>query len=246
MKRGSIGSLLGLLVVPLLLTPARAAGPASTSTAVLQRFLSLDDPTPAQYRALRHLEARNDKFEKSAWMDVWTEADASGFRYTIVSEDGSEYIRSKVFRASLETERKMWASGEPDKASLTPANYVFEERGTQADGLTSLTMKPRRKDVLLVDGSIFLNPDDGELVRMEGRLSKAPSFWTRKVEIVRWYQRIAGFRMPTALESVASVLVAGMSTFRMSYEYEIINGQHVGNPQPRAALARNSTAPRRP
>jgi hypothetical protein len=239
--RGFIGSLLGLCFIPLLLTPARAAGPASTSAAALQRFLSLDDPAPTQYRALRHLEARNDTFEKSAWMDVWTEGDASGFRYLIVSEDGSDYIRSKVFRATLDTERKMWASRAPDRAALTPANYVFEDGGAQPDGLASLTVKPRRKDVLLVDGSIFLNPEDGELVRMEGRLSKAPSFWTRRVEIVRWYQRIAGFRMPTALESVANVRVAGVSTFRMSYDYESINGQRVGNPQPRV-MARNSSA----
>jgi hypothetical protein len=120
---------------------------------------------------------------------------------------------------------------------LTPANYVFEDRGAQSDGLTSLTVKPRRKNVLLVDGSIYLNPDDGELVRMEGQLSKTPSFWTKRVEIVRWYQRINGFRMPTALESVANVRIAGLSTFRMTYQYESINGQRVGNPQPRT-LAR--------
>jgi hypothetical protein len=238
MTRARHGSLLVLLVIALPFVSVKAAGPSSTS-AVMQRFFALDDPTPTQYRALRHLEARNEKFEKSAWMDVWTEGDASGFRYAIVSEDGSEYIRSKVFRATLDTERKMWASGAPDKAALTPANYVFEERGAQPDGLTSLVVKPRRKDVLLVDGSIFLNPDDGDLVRMEGRLSKAPSFWTRRVEIVRWYQRIAGFRMPMALETVANVVVAGTSTFRMSYEYETINGQRVGNPQPRRLAQAN-------
>src|SRR4051794_19461151 len=200
--------------------PAFAAEPSSASPVILQRFLAIGDPTPAQFRALRHLEARNEKFEKSAWMDVWTEGDPSGFRFVIIGEGGSEYIRSKVFRASLETEQKMWASGEPDRATVTPANYVFTARGEEADGLLSLTVKPRRKDVLLVDGSIFLNPDDGELVRMEGRLSKAPSFWARRVEIVRWYQRIAGFRMPTALESVAHVMIAGISTFKMTYEYE--------------------------
>jgi hypothetical protein len=222
-----------------------ADGPENTAPAVLQRFLSLDDPAPTQFRALRHLEARNDKFEKSAWMDVWTEGDASGFRFTIVSEEGSDYIRSKVFRATLETERKVWAAGGAGRAALTPANYVFEERGAQPDGLTLLTMTPRRKDVMLVDGSIYLNPDDGELVRMEGRLAKAPSFWTRRVEIVRWYRRIAGFRVPTSLESTANVRVAGVSTFKMSYEYESINGQRVGNPQPRA-MARAETAPRQP
>ena len=131
----------------------------------------------------------------------------------------------------------MWATGTPDQGALTPSNYVFEDRGAQPDGLVSLSVKPKRKDMLLVEGSIYLNPDDGELVRMEGQLSKTPSFWTRRVEIVRWYQRIAGFRMPTALESVANVRIAGVSTFRMTYEYESINGRKVGTPQPRT-LAR--------
>jgi hypothetical protein len=229
-----------LLAAMVLGVATHAAGPANGSPAVLERFLALGDPTPSQYRALRHLEARNDKFEKSAWMDVWTEGDASGFRYRIVAEEGSDYIRSKVFRASLDRERDMWSPGSPDEGALTPANYVFEDRGAQPDGLASLGVKPRRKNMLLVDGSIYLNPDDGELVRMEGCLSKTPSFWTRRVEIVRWYQRIAGFRMPTVLESVANLRIAGESTFRMTYEYESINGQKVGNPQPRT-LARDTS-----
>jgi len=235
MSRGLGRSVLFVSFAALLAAHPGAAGPANGGPAVLQRFL--DDPTPTQFRALRRLEAHNDKFEKSAWMDVWTDGDASGFRYAIVAEEGSDYIRSKVFRATLETERKMWAAGASDQAALTPANYVFEERGAQADGLTLLTMTPKRKDVMLVDGSIYLNPLDGELVRVEGRLAKSPSFWTRHVEIVRWYRRIAGFRVPTSLESIANVRVAGVSTFRMSYEYESINGQRVGNPQPRT-LAR--------
>jgi hypothetical protein len=240
MTRGLSRSLLATSVVALLIAHIGAAGRDATAPAILQRFLALDDPTPTQFRSLRHLEARNDKFEKSAWMDVWTEADTSGFRYTVVCEDGSDYIRDKVFRASLNAERDLWKPGAPDPGALTPANYVFAERGgAQADGLTSLAVKPRRKNMFLVDGSIFLNPDDGELVRIEGQLSKTPSFWTRRVEIVRWYQRINGFRMPTALESIANVRIAGDSTFRMTYEYETINGQRVGSPQPRT-LARAS------
>ena len=213
-----------------------ASPPRSSQTpSILERFLALDDPTPTQYRALRHLEARNDRFEKSAWMDVWTDADASGFRYRIVAEDGSDYIRNRVFRASLETERKMWASGAPDKAGFTHANYTFEDRGAHPDGLASLAVKPRRKDLLLVDGVIFLRPDDGELMRLEGDLAKSPSFWTRRVHIVRHYQRFLGIRMPVALETTAAVRIAGQSTFRMTYDYESINAQHLGNPQTRVA-----------
>lgn len=229
-----------LLITPiaaLLLVNADAAGPARSTQnpSILERFLALEDPNPTQYRALRHLEANNDHFEKRAWMDVWTEGDPSGFRYQIVAEEGSEYIRNRVFRATLETERKVWASDAPDKAGFTPANYTFEDRGAHADGLASLAVKPLRKEMLLVNGTIFLRPDDGDLVRLEGELAKSPSFWTRRVRIVRRYQRFLGIRMPVALETTAAVRIAGQSTFRMTYEYESINGQRLGNPQTRVA-----------
>src|SRR5262245_1599474 len=230
----------GLICGLVMLAAATAALRAETP-AILQRFFAIDDPAPRSYRALRHLEAENGRFDSTAWMDVWTEADASGFRYHIVEEGGSDYIRTRVFRETLRSEHALWASGAPDRAGFTSQNYVFEDRGSCPDGLAWLTVKPRRKDVLLVDGSIFLDPHDGDLVRLEGRLSKSPSFWARHVDVVRRYRRIAGVRMPVSLESVASVLVAGTSTFRMTYEYEIINGQRVGDPQPRRA---SSTASR--
>ena len=71
-------------------------------------------------------------------------------------------------------------------------------------------------------------------MRVEGRLSKTPSFWTRRVEVVRHYQRIQGVRVPMLIESVASVLIAGRSTFKMMYQYASVNDSHVGDPQPRA------------
>jgi hypothetical protein len=123
----------------------------------------------------------------------------------------------------------------PIVAAFTPANYTFEDRGAHPDGLVSLAVKPLRKDMLLVNGTIFLRPDDGELMRLEGELVKAPSFWTRRVQIVRHYQRLLGIRMPVALEITASVHIAGRSTFHMTYEYESINGQQLGNPQARLA-----------
>jgi len=229
MPRGLIRSLLVAAAAAALIAHLHAGTPAPPDS--IERFLALDDPDPTQYRALRHLEAHNDRFDSDARMDVWTEGDANGFRYQIVSEDGSDYIRDRVFRQTLETERKVWASGAPNHAGLTRANYVFEDRGVQPDGSTQLTVKPRRKDLLLIDGSLFLKPDDYDLIRMEGRLSKTPSFWTRHVQIVRCFRRFNGIRMPVSLDSTANVVVAGKSTFRMLYEYESVNGERVGSPQ---------------
>jgi hypothetical protein len=238
MLRGLSRSTLVVSVIAVVAVHVSAARSGDASLAVspiLERFLALGDPSPQSYRALRHLEARNEKFNMSAWMDVWTESDASGFRYRIEREEGSDYIRNRVFRESLETERKMWAAGAPDAASLTPANYMFAEGAPQPDGLAALNIKPRRKDVLLVDGAIFLRPGDGELLKMEGDLAKPPSFWTRRVRIVRHFQRFAGIRMPVSLDAVANVRWFGQSTFRAVYEYETVNAERVGTPQLRAA-----------
>ena len=158
-----------------------------------------------------------------------------GFQYQIVGEGGSGFVRGKVLRPWLDNEKKMWTAGDPERASLTHANYAFDDKGLSSDGLAWLGVKSRRKDLLLVDGSIYVNADDGDLVRIEGRLSKTPSFWTRRVEVVRHYRRINGVHVPVAIESIANVLVAGRSTFKMIYEYETINDERVGSPQPRQA-----------
>jgi hypothetical protein len=210
---------------------ARMQGAGVTA---LQRFLARGEGPPVEYRALRHLEAQSPHFRANAWMDAWTEyRHATGFRFEIVAEGGSSYIRQHVLRAALEGEQKMWAAREPQRASFTTDNYEFHDRGA-VEGLVSVGVKPRRNDVLLIDGAIFVEADDGELRRIEGRLSKAPSIWTRRVDIVRHYERLGGVRVPTSIESVAHVLIAGRSTFRMTYEYESVNGQEIGRPQPRA------------
>src|SRR5580765_7705440 len=210
-------------------------GPAlqTNQPTVLQRFLARAEEPPVEYRALRRLEANNPKFKQSAWMLAWTEYDhVNGFRYQIVDEGGSGYIRNKVLRAALEGEQKIWADREPQKASFNHDNYLFDAGEAAPDGLASVGVRPKRKDVLLVEGAIFVQPGDGELSRIEGKLSKTPSFWTRRVDVVRRYERKAGVRVPVAIESVAHVLIAGRSTFKMTYDYQTINGQHVGDPQP--------------
>ena len=76
---------------------------------------------------------------------------------------------------------------------------------------------------------MFLRPDDGELVRLQGRLAKNPSLWVRSVHIARLYDRIDGVVLPVALESNAELRLLGPATLRMTYEYLEIDGHPVGN-----------------
>lgn len=183
-------------------------------------------PELQQYRALRRMHAKSEKFNHEGWLEAWTELDANGFRYRIVSERGSDTVRKKVFRALLEKERELVAKGQPEKSDLTPDNYTFAPEAT-GDGCRHILIKPKRKDVTLVDGRIVLSEDGRDVVRVEGMLAKNPSFWTNSVNVIRHYARLDGVRVPIATESVAKVKFAGISTLDVEYEYEQINGRPV-------------------
>jgi hypothetical protein len=189
-----------------------------------------------QYRAYRRMHARSDKFHQEAWLEAWTELDGQTFRYTIVSEKGSDYIRNKVLKAVLKREKELVEDGECSRSDLTPENYTFED-APGGEGERYVTLKPKRKDVLLVDGRMVLSPDGNELLRVEGKLSKNPSFWTSLVNVIRRYARIDGVRVPIVTESTAKVKFAGVSHLEVHYEYETINGRPV------SLAARNAFPP---
>src|SRR4249919_1453291 len=127
-SRFAAGMVVACAVANVHAVPSNGLGVQTSQPTVLQRFLARAEEPPVEYRALRRLEAQNSKFKQSAWMLAWTEYDhVNGFRYQIVDEGGSGYIRNKVLRAALEGEQKIWADREPQKASLTHDNYVFDD-----------------------------------------------------------------------------------------------------------------------
>ena len=216
----------------LLLSAAAGVGAASTPAAEglpsgpAERFLAAREQPVTQYRAYRRMHARSERFNQEGWLEAWTELDQSGFHYTIVSETGSEYVRNKVLKAVLKREQELVADGECRRAEITADNYEFQA-APQTDGERHVILKPKRKDVLLVDGRMVLSEDGSDLLRVERRLSKNPSFWTGLVNVVRHYARLDGVRVPVSTESVAKVKIAGTSRLEVHYEYETINGRPV-------------------
>ncbi len=195
----------------------------------LEQFLIREEPGLRSYRARRYLRAENKRFHARGELEAITELTEDGtFHYQILSESGSRHVRDKVLRPVLRDEAALWRRGDPRRNALTPENYTFEP-GADASTVdeVQVLIKPRRRDVLLVDGALFLSAGDGDLRRVEGRLSKNPSFWTYRVDVVRRYARVEGVRVPFATEAVAHVRVAGRSEFAMTYEYESINGRPV-------------------
>jgi hypothetical protein len=212
--------LAGSAVVPTHASPDFSNNPIS-------RFFSRTDQPLRSYRAYRRMHALTGNSSKyEAWLEAWTELHDGKFSYQIVSERGSDATRTKVLRAVLTHEQELINSGDAGKGDLTLANYEFVEGGRDADGAHVVQIKPRRSDVLLVDGRAVLN-DRGELMRVEGKLSKNPSFWTSLVNIVRRYARIGGVRVPVATETTAKLKFLGTAQMDVTYDYQSVNGRPI-------------------
>jgi hypothetical protein len=223
-QRRVVGLLLSLAIPP----SVRATGPDVADNSMRQ-FLAQDDDQHS-YRATRRLEAENGG--RKAWIEAVTEfSPRTGFRYEITAEGGSSYIRTKVLHAVLDGERDVIARGETPRSALACSNYVFQPNGVDADGLANVLLSPRREDRALVTGTMFLRPGDGELVRLQGRLVKNPSFWVKNVDIVRSYERIEGVVLPVALESNAQLRLLGPATLHMTYVYVAIDGHPIAPAQ---------------
>ena len=236
----------------LLLGAAMAFAPtaqAQDDTTVQPQVATLPfrvEPPLRSYVAIRRFESENVRHKKEAWMVARTELREDGtFHYEILEEGGSEFIRRKVLHEALEKEFAVHRDGRTRRAGLTPDNYLFAAP-TEVDGLVRIGLVPRRKDDLLLKGTLVTAPG-GQIVRVEGDLVKRPSFWTKSVHVVRHYDRIDGTHVPVRLEMVAQVRLAGTSTLRVDYEYLAINGRPVQT-QPtsltRASSSIRTAAPR--
>ena len=214
-------------------TTAEHSAPADQLDTILDQF---NNSTPPAYRAFRRLEAGVPNTGKHGWLEVWTEnRPGSGFEYTVVREGGYDYVRNKVLRGVLKGEAELIARGQPLRAPLVARNYDIEDGGRTDAGLMRLLLHPARKSEGVVRGSALVEPDGGGVVRIEGRLVKSPSFWVRDVDVTWKFTRVGDAIVPTELASSARVVFYGRQPFRMTYQYETIEGRQVSGAT-RAAL----------
>ena len=219
--------LAAVAIAALAFTAFVTAEPAARATGfepVLHRFLNRADEPVVTYSGTRRLEGRNERFNVTGWMEITTELSADGFHYRVIDEGGSEMIRHRVFRAMLESEQQLFASGDAVRSGFTSVNYELTPGGTDEPGIVKLIAHPKRKDVTLIDGAVYVTDTDADLVRVEGELAKNPSFWTRHVQVVKQYARIGGQRVPVRVDSTAQMRLVGTSTLTMTYDYTMING----------------------
>jgi hypothetical protein len=204
-----------------------------TAVEVIRRMLELDKARRfalQQYTSNRRYVADNRKFNKHAEVAVREKYVYPGKKeFETLSETGSDYIRRKVISKLIDAEQDSAQNDNRDQTRITPENYKFELLGTEEQEghpCFLIAVIPNHSKKYLMKGRIWVHQEDFAIVRMEGSPAKNPSFWTRKVEFTRRYQKHGPFWLPASIESESEVLIAGKSSLKIEYsDYVIAQGE---------------------
>ena len=133
-------------------------------------------------------------------------------KYAIQQASGSG-LGKMIVRRALANEAEM--AKNYAATDFSPENYAF--RFLRRDELNGqpcyvLELLPRRKDVHLVHGNLWLDAGTYLPRRVEGELAKSPSWWVRDLQVKFVYGEIGGMWLPTSSEASATLRILGRST----------------------------------
>jgi hypothetical protein len=222
--------LIAILIFGLLLTPASAVQTKTDSDAssklatILNRLQAHEEWQKShlvEYEVRRKFHAANPRFKQDSLLEVKTVFRRPGtLESEVVRSEGSQLIRVRVFDKILEAEKE--ANRAKQELTITPANYNFALIGTQdCNGRPcyNLRITPKHKSKYAINGQIWVDAEDGAMVRLLGSPAQRPSFWTLNTRIERQYRRIDGVWLCVDMESTSDIFIAGPSTLKVDYDY---------------------------
>jgi hypothetical protein len=177
-----------------------------------------------------------DKTHPAAEMTVKTTyRKESGKNYVILSQSGSELMLKEVLGRILDSERLMTQPANRTQAVLTTANYSMAVKGDDTvDGRAcrAVTIVPKKSSPYLFRGTIWVDAQDGSIVRLEGVASKSASVFAGATQISRRYANVNGLPMATHAEAVAGSWLLGQTTIDIEYSgYEMTMRNGAGSMQ---------------
>jgi outer membrane lipoprotein-sorting protein len=160
--------------------------------------------------------------------------------FTIISESGSEIMRTRVLKRILAEEKEAMQAENLRQTALTPKNYEFtlvDVAGTPQPKFYVLEVKPRVKNKYLYQGKIWVDPKDFAVARIEAEPAKNPSWWIKKTDIHVIYGKVHDFWLPAHNESVSEIRIFGRTVLTIEYKdydlmdtHKLSDSSHVQDP----------------
>jgi hypothetical protein len=155
------------------------------------------------------------------------------------SERGSRLIRHFVLNPLIASDIEVASGKQRHDSSISPANYTLQLLGEQQVGPYRCFVAqatPKRREKHLFEGKVWIDVRDYAVVRIEGHPAKRLSFWIKRADFVRQYQKIGGFCfpqggfwLPQKDETFVQVRVCGMKVLTINHPDYSMNRSPVDN-----------------
>lgn len=166
----------------------------------------------------------------------------------IDSVAGSRLICDLVLKRLVESESETASGRAHHDSSIQPANYRFNLLGEQQLGpyrCFVVDALPRRRDKYLFEGRIWIDTEDFAIVRIAGQPAKSLSFWIKRADFVRRYQKMGDFWLPVSDETLVDVRFYGKRVLSIDRGDYAINGSKAADseaPEPSGEPSRSAAS----
>jgi hypothetical protein len=209
---------------------------------------------------VRHNEIRNRGLQEYSALRTYAVTDTNGKvraketvrmdyvapdrkTFVTIAEEGSSVVRHLVLKRLMETEASAAAGQDHRDSSITPANYAFRLLGEEDLGphhCFVVEALPQRRDKYLFEGKIWIESQDFAVVQIAGHPAKNPSFWIKRADFVRQYEKIGDFWLPALDQTFVDVRLYGKKILSIEHHIDRVNGV-----APAAPVVRHAPAPSR-
>ena len=214
--------------------PSERLGPARPSSSGEQIFADL----------MRHNEIRNAGLREYSALRTYAVTDTNGKvraketvrmhyvapdrkTFVTIAEEGSSLVRHLVLNRLMETEASAAVGQDHRDSSISPANYAFRLLGEEDLGphhCFVVEALPQRRDKYLFEGKIWIESQDFAVVRISGHPAKSPSFWIKRADFVRQYEKIGDFWLPAMDQTFVDVRLYGKKILSIEHHVDRVNG----------------------
>lgn len=151
-----------------------------------------------------------------------------GRSYKILSQSGSDLIRKFGLVPLLNAESRISQPGTLEHTWFTTANYQMKLKSSRPVPLNGrqcyvLTIAPRHKGHSAIDGTLWVNAEDGSIVKVEGVASRRPSILAGTTRMMREYKKVHGYAMATYARAESNSHIIGRTVVTVDYShYDLI------------------------
>lgn len=190
---------------------------------IVGKYLSATQEQQAALRGVSmevDIDASVPKLKKQGKLHALRQISKLGIiTYRMLGFNGDNAVKKEVIARYLSAE--IQAQSGPN-ISINPENYKFKLKGVRQENgrlMFVLALSPKKKEVGLFKGELWLDHDTYMPVREAGRFVKNPSIFMKRMEFVRDYEIQNGVSIPQRVVSSVDTRLFGPVQLSISFTH---------------------------